>query len=296
MWREREMNFVILSILLFCFALTTFAIAGFSAWLSALTLMSKVPPNRSMVGLGAANAALLCAVVSWPHPNNPGKAAAFVLTTCWGIFLLSVATSIARNYPALPFGKLLLPALGLTVLSFGLMRERLKEVSLLLLALVSIAASCWFNPLVRGGTAYLYRNPLASKMRSLSAHHPGARWATFGNMFLPDYPRLLGLAAINGTEPYPQFDFWARLDPQRRDFDEYNRYAHVWFTAAPEGIAIHSPFLDQVRVALSPNDPVLAEFGVRFFLVVSPEDQFFDRLPQLAKRLTYGRVHVYEKR
>ncbi|HSU86999.1 MAG TPA: hypothetical protein VLI42_09735, partial [Chthoniobacterales bacterium] len=221
MWREREINFVVLSIVLFCFALTTFAILGFPAWLSALTFMSKVPPNRSMVALGAANAALLCAVVSWPHPNEPGKAAAFILTACWGIFLVSVATSITRNYSAVPFSELLLPAVGLTMLGYGLMRERLKHASLLLLALVSIGASCWFNPLVRGGSAYLYRNPLAAKMRSLSAHHPGARWATFGNMFLPDYPRLLGLPAINGTEPCPQFDFWARLDPQRREFDEY---------------------------------------------------------------------------
>ncbi|HEX4665499.1 MAG TPA: hypothetical protein VH207_02775 [Chthoniobacterales bacterium] len=296
MWRERQVDFLILSLLLFCFALTTFAVAGFPAWLSAVTLMSKVPPNRSMVALGVANAALLCAMAASRQTKRRADSAPLVLVGCWIVFLFIMARSIAGNYGTLTVWQLAGPAVVLGFLAYGLLQERLKEGSLFLLALISIGASCWFNPLVRGGTAYLYRNPLATKMRALSAHDPGARWATFGTMFHPDYPRLLGLPAIDGTEPYPQFAFWARLDPEGRYFEEYNRYAHVWFTAAENGIEIKSTYLDQVRVSLAPNDPILDPFDVRLFLVVSPEDQIFDRLPQLAKVFTWGRMHIYRKR
>jgi len=134
-------------------------------------------------------------------------------------------------------------------------------------------------------------------MRALSARDQKARWVTFGTMFYADYPRLLGLPALNGTHPYPQFALWSRFDPERRFVDQYNRYAHVWFTAvASDRITIDSPFLDQVRVSLPPTSPVLDEFRVRFFLVISPEDQFFDRLPQFSKIFSQGRVHIYQKR
>ncbi len=296
MWKDRRVDFVVLSVLLFCFALTTFAIVGFPTWLSAITLLSKVPPNRGMVALGVANAVLLCAMTASPQTKRPADAVLLILVGCWGVFLLVMARSIAANYASLTPVQLVLPAVVLSLLAYGLLQDRLKEGSLFVLALISIGASCWFNPVVRGGTAYLYRNPLATKMRALSAHDPGARWATFGSIFHPDYPRLLGLPAIDGTEPYPQFAFWARLDPEGRDFDAYNRYAHVWFTSAPDGIAIDSPFLDQIRVSLSPNDRVLDELGVKFFLVVTPEDQFFDRLPQFSKVFSYGRTSIYKKR
>src|SRR5205823_1902616 len=112
------------------------------------------------------------------------------------------------------------------------LQERFKEGSIFAIAVISIGATCWFNPLVRGGSVFLYRNSLAVRMRALSARDQKARWVTFGTMFYADYPRLLGLPALNGTHPYPQFALWSRFDPVRRFVDQYNRYAHVWFTAA----------------------------------------------------------------
>lgn len=295
MWSYRQVDWLVVSTLLFCFTLMTFAVVGFPAWLSAVTLMSKVPPNRSMVALGVANAALLCATTASPQTKKPADAALLAITGCWGVFLLIIARSIAENFKSLALGELILPAATLSVLAYGLLRERFKEGSLFILGVISIGATCWFNPVVRGGSAFLYRNPLAVTMLALSARDPAARWATFGTMFYADYPRLLGLPALNGTHPYPQFALWSRLDPERHFVDQYNRYAHVWFTAAANGITIDSPFLDQIRVSLPPTAPILNEFGVRLFLVISPEDQFFDRLPQFSKVFSQGRVHVYQK-
>jgi len=296
MWSDRKIDWLMMTTILFCVALVTFAVIGFPAWLSAITLMSKVPPNRSMVALGVANAVLLCITVASPQAKRPLDGAVLVIAGCWGLFLLSLAQSIAGEYKSLTVGELVLPAAALTALGYGLLQERWKKASLFVLALLSIGVTCWFNPLVRGGSAFLYKNPVALKMRAASARDQKARWATFGTMFYADYPRLLGLPAINGTLPYPQFAFWSRLDPEGRFVEQYNRYAHVWFTAAADGITIESPFLDQVRVSLPPTAPVLDEFGVRLFLVISPEDQFFDRLPQFSKIFSQGRVHIYKKR
>ena len=142
--------------------------------------------------------------------------------------------------------------------------------------------------------------PLPKPARDQDARHfRGRSRGSLGHIWhdvSPGLSALLALPAINGTEPYPQFDFWAQLDPKGRYFQEYNRYAHVWFTAAENGIEIKSTYLDQVRVSLAPTDPILDHFDVRFFLVVSPEDQFFDRLPQLAKVFDWGRMHIYRKR
>ena len=296
MWSHREVDWLVVSMALFCFALVTFAVAGFPAWLSAITLMSKVPPNRSMAALGVANAVLLCAIVASPATRKRADAALLVIVGCWAVFLLMIARSIADTYNNLTPGELILPGVALTVITYGLLHERFKLISLFLLTLISIGATCWFNPLVHGGSAYLFRNPLALKMRALSARDQKARWATFGPMFYPDYPHLLGLPALNGTQPYPQFALWSRFDPQGRFYDEYNRYAHVWFTGAADGIAIKSTFLDQIRVSLPPAAPILDEFRVRFFLVVSPENQFFEHSPEFSRVFSNGRTHIYQKR
>lgn len=297
MWSCRQVDWLVGSTLLFCCALMLFAVVGFPSWLSAVTLMSKVPPNRSMVALGVANAVLLCAATASPQTKKPADVVLLVIIGGWGVFLLIMARSVAENVKSLAFWELVLSAAALTILAYGLLQERFKEGSIFALAVISIGATCWFNPLVRGGSVFLYRNSLAVRMRALSARDQKARWVTFGTMFYADYPRLLGLPALNGTHPYPQFALWSRFDPERRFVDQYNRYAHVWFTAvASDRITIDSPFLDQVRVSLPPTSPVLDEFRVRFFLVISPEDQFFDRLPQFSKIFSHGRVHIYQKR
>src|SRR5207249_4814417 len=195
------------STLLFCCALMLFAVVGFPSWLSAVTLMSKVPPNRSMVALGVANALLLCAATASPQTKKPADVVLLVIIGGWGVFLLIMARSVAENVKSLAFWELVLSAAALTILAYGLLQERFKEGSIFAIAVISIGATCWFNPLVRGGSVFLYRNSLAVRMRALSARDQKARWVTFGTMFYADYPRLLGLPALNGTHPYPQFAF-----------------------------------------------------------------------------------------
>lgn len=296
MWIDCRINWLWMASILFCLFMVTFAVVGFPAWLSAVTFMSKVPPNRSMVALGVANAILLCAMTGSREREKLGKVALLIVTTGWGLFLLVMARSIVHNFPDLTLGELILPVLALTILGFALLYGRLAKIAICVLALISIGASCWFNPIVRGGSAFLYRNPLALKMLSMSARDQKARWVTFGSMFCADYPRLLGLPALNGTQSYPQFNLWSHFDPQRRFFEQYNRYAHVWFTVANHPATIDSPFLDQIKVSLPPTSPILNELGVRFFLVVSPEDQFFDSLPQFVKVLSQGRISLYLRR
>jgi hypothetical protein len=296
MWKNRQPNFVLLGTILFCSLLTIFAAVGFPAWLSGITFMSKVPPNRSMVAMGVANTVLLCLTVAQSRSSRLLSPGLLVTVGCWGLFLVLVARALMQNYPALSFQSLLWPAALFTVLAYGVLQRRFSRLSIVLLALVSLASTIWFNPLVRGGARYLFRNPVATKMRSLSAHDREARWTTFGPMYYIDYPRLLGLPALNGTDPYPQFDFWRRLDPQGRSMEAYNRYAHVWFSTGTDGIRITSPYLDQVKVTLSPDDPILDEFEVRFFFVVPPEDKIFDRSPQFSKVFANGQVSIYRKR
>ena len=296
MAKKRRLDFVLLSMLAFCFVLTIFAAVGFPAWLSAITFMSKVPPNRSMVALGVANTILLCLTVDSTQIKRFQNPVLLVIVATWGLFLVFVARVLVQNYPSLSAHTLLWPAILFTLLGYGLLQRQVAKPSLLALALVSIATTIWFNPLVHGGSRYLYTNPVARKMRSLSAHDRNARWATFGPISYIDYPRLLGLPSLTGTDPYPQFELWKYLDPEKHFLESYNRYAHLWFATATDGLTISSPFLDQVKVALPPTDPVLDDFDVRLFFVIPPEDQVFDRLPQFSKVFANGRVSIYRKR
>ena len=294
-WRgDRQIDWFVLTTLLFCFALTAFAVVGLGPWWSAITLMSKVPPNRSVVALGVANVFLLVAIVSAPQARKISDIPVLITAVAWLAFLFLVAARMRENLSDLTLVQVAGPAVLLSVLLYALLQERFKKAAMFALALVSVGASCWFNPFVRGGSAYLYTNPLAEKMRTLSAHDPGARWVTFSPiMFFANYPRLLGIPALNGTHPYPQFDLWSRFDPERRLVDQYNRYGHVWFTAAPSDVVIESPFLDQIKVSLPPHSPILADLNVKYFLVIAPEDLFFDQLENFSKVFSHGRAHIY---
>ena len=63
--------------------------------------------------------------------------------------------------------------------------------------------------MVRGGSEYLVENPLSQKILEIDRQHDGESvWIVFGSPYLPNLFRVLGVRAVNGLHPVPQFELW----------------------------------------------------------------------------------------
>jgi len=132
---------------------------------------------------------------------------------------------------------------------------------------ISAVLTIGFNPLVRGGSEFLQMNGLARSMHRAEARDPHARWLVLNDGILGNYPRMLGIHGLNGVHFYPQFAFWAALDPERRQVSTYNRYAsvNVFLTRGPT--QIRSVQSDGVEVFLDPRSPEFERLNVQYVLL-----------------------------
>jgi hypothetical protein len=181
---------------------------------------------------------------------------------------------------------------GLAVL---LVAVRRGEIPLAALVAASCITGAWFNPLVRGGSEYLVSNPLSQRILTIDREAGGGtRWAAFGPAELGDLFRVLGVGAVNGLQPVPQFDLWRPLDPEGRAGRIVNRYAHVGLvasSAAEPVFRLVSP--DTFFVELRPTPERLRSLGVTHVLVRVADPALFERLTSLEPLGSVGDSHLY---
>jgi hypothetical protein len=256
---------LVLAMLAYIALVVAWQTIGFPLVVARLSLWSKVPETRAIIGLGPAEILLLCRLFAnrgpvlgrWPVLAGVGAVLALVGL---GFGYLLARTLVPLNPGRIVFGGL---AFALVATAF-LGAPRLAPWCL---AAVSAALSIGFNPLVLRGTRYLQENPLARAMKKAEAADPGARWLVMNDAGLANYPRMLGIHALNGVHFYPQWAFWKALDPRREHLEAYNRYAYVNVLLGRGAPSIWSPQPDVVNVMLDPASDEFRRLAVRYVLM-----------------------------
>lgn len=231
-------------------------------------------------------------------PPAPSKASdqtlAFALAGAWGggLFLLGLVSRsrlVDTSAAKIAFAALVFAAIGYTIL------RRWRHAAALL-ATVGFISTGWFNPVVRGGSEYLENNVLARTILNLDrAAGGGTRWVVYNSLPLANLFRAIGIRAINGVHPYPQFQLWSRLDPDGSSSYVYNRYAHVGFQLAEskDDLRIITTQRDIVVVYLDPGNPAFAKLGVDFLLYSGQGGESLDARPNLRKVAVVGEHSIY---
>ncbi|MBQ3335140.1 MAG: hypothetical protein IJG85_06105 [Eubacteriaceae bacterium] len=208
------------------------------AWLSKITLLSKVLSNRLVMVVSWLNLLLLIRGLAL-IPDESGSQ-----KRSWPFAAASVAFSIAivvmsaliqKNYvnpiiAALSFGLLFLGTLGIALSR----RPYGKGLLLAGIFIICFFSGMTVNPVNRGldtvKTQTLYQTIKQNNKKE-------DIWIVEGmkDYAIPrnNYPMMAGAATINTTNTYPNMDRWRTLTSDPSQEDMFNRYAHIVLEVAP---------------------------------------------------------------
>jgi len=271
------------------------------------TLLDRVPTRRARIGIGIADLILMATYLSVHVRDRPSfkfkQAAAWGGGILWLGFIVVVSWPIFRAFPNVPLQRWILSCGATALLGWSLMTW--PRLTLPALAILSVASTFWFNPLVRGGTDFIYSNPLSQAIVNIDKHnHRDNRrpvWIAYGrdryDIHIPNLFRMLGVRSLNGVHAYPQKDFWKKLDSGGSFSDVWNRYAHIRFSMPPDGqpFAINLVQNDLVLVLLHPEDPRFSALGADYLVYTGKEDDL-SHVKNLTKVYSYAGKHIYRVR
>lgn len=237
---------------------------GLPAWLTRITLLDRVQPVRTMIGLGVGSILLLVLVgVSLTGATVERWRRVAAGAVLFGITAGAVLTLGQRFQDVdAPFGKIgLVATVAVAAVVAGLYFWR-PMVAVLALTVFGLAISLPVNPLYRG-LAPLRPEPLVEELRSVSDDGNLPGWLS-SDPFVSTVLVASGHPTISGVNLYPAADAWEVLDPSNAYEEVWNRYAHTSWNLVP---GTPSPVMDLlqtdvVRVTVDPCGPELTELGV----------------------------------
>jgi hypothetical protein len=284
--------------------LVGWGLVGLPAPLARASGLAKVPESRAAIGYGVADMTLIVALLGSPRVQPVRFAAKWSLVAIVAVIGLLLAGELfaiaRRDAQLLQPGALLQAALLVAAqLAIALLLLRKRAAALALFAALNVASTAWFNPVVHGGFEQIWSNPVSAKIRELdSAKGGGSSWLVFNDLVIGQLPPMLGVRSLAATEFYPQSQIWDVLDPEHRQTDAYNRYAHIAFaaTAAPAPLRIQSPDEDVTVVHVHPDDPKLLALPFDYAIHAGDPPDSLRRSPNYRLVQRIGEISFFERR
>jgi len=267
--RREKIDPVVWALALYCAAISIYCVWGIPDAAARASLFVAVPAHRAMLGLGLGDVALLVAFLSQPcgtHPESPRSDA--ILAVLWAAALGACALAL---HEALPETKPLWMIAGVIVngaLAFAILRRARPAAVASLIAGALALSTLGFNPLALGGSHYLLDNDLSKMIVDLDRRSGGrSTWISYGgDQAISNLFRVLGVRALDGTQPTPQLEMWKSLDPTGHYRRAYNRFAHVRAEPTQNKVRFWSS-REKIMIELDPEGPEIEQLGVTHLLV-----------------------------
>jgi hypothetical protein len=267
---------------------------GFPPVISKYSLFYMMHSFRSVIGLGVANVILMVSFLSGSHKMN--RTERLIISCLWFVFLCAAGKQLGQNFDQISSPYVGAVSIIIGFFTYYLLNTEKKKTAVALLALISLISTVRFNPIVSGGTSFIYKNALSEKILEINKSENGnTKWAAFSDWVTPNLFRMIGVKAVNGTHSYPLFDVWEKFDPNRQYASQYNRYAHVTFEPSSENdIRFHSPSPDILTVYINPDSSILKDMGITHLLVSGQFHNFFDNNKKFDKLYTFQNKAIYK--
>lgn len=297
--RTRRIDPLAAALVLVCAAFVAYACRGVPESVARATGLAWVPSARVPLALGVADALLLVRVLARPRDEGePGHLPALCVAVAWIAWIGIVANGVHARRGDLGGAVTALLVVANGGIAYALLRRPRPACIAGALAVALAASTLWFNPLVRGGSAFLRENALSRQILAIDRAAGGATtWAVFGPPALGNLPRVLGVRSLGGVQPIPQLALWRRLDPDGSERDVYDRYAHVLFETGRSSVPrFQARGVDGFAVRVAPGSPALRELGATHVLIQLPEPQpetVLRAMPGLRWLASAGRNHLF---
>lgn len=273
----------------------------FPAIVAKITLLSLVPPFRSIIGIGFGSYILTFYVISKKRHESEKFFLPVILSIAWSIVIFILGIKFYTGNPNFftkpqtltPEMKLAL-VLTFTFISTYLLLRKHKLLFMTSVLLYSIASTSWINPLHKGVNA-IDRTPI-SKILNKYPSDSNHKWVAYGDHRFAQYLTGNGQAVLNGIHYYPLFEMWEIIDPHKEFYNIYNRYAHIHFSDNEKQYGkIELIYADQIKVNISPCDTKLDALKVKYYLL--PDKKEYSCLEYLESfhTLLRGDMHIYKR-
>ena len=241
---------------------------GVPAWLAKITLMKTVTTDRAKVVVDFMQLLILIRGLNLIEINLSRVEKIFL---AGAISILGILA--ACNFLGAWMGiKKIIAVIFFTFTAIYLFMSKLTNLRVGILIFMMLAMGATVNPLARGVDC-VYKIPVGQKISEIARVDKSLWIVEDDDMRINSFPIMFGAPTINCVNVYPVFERWQKLDPTGKNFELYNRYAHI------------SIMLTNGTTEFSP-----AIFGDHFNLNINPAD-----LPKLDARYIFSRDADLEK-
>jgi hypothetical protein len=244
------------------------ALAKYSGW-------SLVYATRGILPAGLAGIAGLVRLLAWPPPlsRRPiapifGFIVGTVVAVAWW-FGLSVVNQRFEHFVS--DGVVLASAAYFAVVCILLVGRTQWLAALLLLGPV-VASSAFVNPIGHGLPGF-YQSETFRELRSIAGDDHTSRWLVLGrdrrSTYIPYLVKAAGGNVLNGIRCNPDMEVFKVLDPDRKHFDVWNRFAVVSYErASGEEVVLTLTSGVSYTVAVPFKPELLDRLGIKYILTI----------------------------
>ncbi len=271
-------------LLAFLVLILLFILVGFPASLARLTLLSYMPARRSDIALGLGSIMLCVYVLAIrkrlkdEQPAAKGYVLPLIVGALVTLFFIAQGIIFVKQTQEFPPSNLtILVALGAGLASFYLIRGNSRAFCALV-GLCVVATTALFNPL-SSNLDHLYDSELGREIARYSRLAPERPlWLCYGSIQPGQLVGLSGGRTFASVQWPPQLALWRQLDPDGLYEKNYNNFdeATVDYLADENSVAFTNPQEGELRVHVSPTNPVLKTVGVRYVLVIGDAQNVVD--------------------
>lgn len=293
--KKRDRLLVILTIV--CAGLWIYAAVPVPEILAKVTLLSFSQAGRTAQVIGFANLILLVRAVVLME-KKPGRPVAFLLAALLAAVLGIVNHRIYEAY--LP--PLMLAAVGAALFAGAYLVLRWRTPYIRVLLGIFVCGILFYsgglaNP-VQKGLDVVYETDLMQEIRKITADDPEGKWiCDLTGYPMNNYAIMGGAPTIDSINVYPDLERWGMFDPDGRQEDVYNRYAHIDTEITEEETHFQPGALaDGFKVYINKGD--LSKLDVSYILTnrelegFSSEEVIFEKM---AEGNGYS-IYYYERR
>lgn len=152
-------------------------------------------------------------------------------------------------------------------LSTFLIISPLNNFRTIIFVLMMLLIGATINP-INFGVDVIFKMPVGQKISEIvqtevAAGEKKSLWIVENDgVWINDFPIMFGAPTINSVNVYPVLDRWKKIDPDRKNFVRYNRYANIIITLSSEPTEfIDMELLDHCKIKLNVGDLKKLEAG-----------------------------------
>jgi hypothetical protein len=273
-WRD---GFLILMACFFA-AVAYFMIVGIPPTLAKYTGWSLVYSTRGILPAGIAAIACLVRLLAWPAPRRAmGLPFTLILLLVFAAGWWFCLNTVNQKYEGfVSSGIVFAAAAYFAVISLFFAGQSQALAMTLLVAPIALA-NAFVNPLGRGLTGF-YESEMFQELRSFASQHREGRWVVVGGgrrvSYLPYLVKAAGGDVLSGIRCNPDMRLFDVLDPERKRFEVWNRFAVVSCVRSLDdqiGLTLTSGV--SYTVALPFKTELLDRLDIRYILSVDAPSQ-----------------------